>query len=569
MLPDVAPGVYAIILTQTLDGFVQNAVLPSLPYYAMQTMGANAWDISMFGAGMCVSQMLLCPFIGRLSDRIGRKKVLLSALFAQALFNFYQSTCVTVFQLVLARILIGCAMSSGPVEMAYILDYVDSDAALNPVLAIQKIMCSVGSLAGPFLARFFNPDEFPTLCYLLVGVNAINFVIGWFFWEDYVPETEPAEQQDVSKSLKKPMLAQEVIKEEESEMLDKEVSDDGLQDTWGFLNRTTLLLLLISIINSTAFQISDVNGAIYFKNYFSFNEEAQCDYMVVLQGATLLWTPLIPVLLGRLGEEVVCVWSSFASSIVVLNLVILQGVWWVPFFHAFMMVGLLGTALGFGYLNILQKKLSRDYLGAFFGLSNSMQSVGGTIAPLLGGLLYGFSNTGPYLITSGMFLFVGCLYWILTKVQKDVDEEDDEEEEDDVVAPLRGGMTRPMSMQTMSFATTNNLAVSLLAVDVSLYAEAYAAHQRQTWRERHKPGMPTLSTAPCLNGAMGRSQSGDFRNKHGSDHQILGRTDSGSQLRKPPRRVFSIEDFTSAKRTASDGELVKLGSRQRRFNLSP
>lgn len=557
VLPNVAAGVYAIILTQTLDGFVQNAVLPSLPYYAMQDMDANAWDISLFGSAMCVAQMLLCPFLGRLSDRIGRKKVLLSALAAQAAFNFYQSTCATVIQLVIARALVGLAMSGGPVEMAYILDYVDGDEGLNPVLAIQKIMCSFGSLAGPFLAQFFTPDQFPRLCYLLVAVNGINFIIGWFFWEDYTPEPETVEEKD-NIGFKKPLLeSDEIIKEEETSAADEISTDDGCEDGWKFLNSTTIMLLFISILNSTAFQVSDVNSAIYFKNYFYFDQTLQCKYMMVLQASTLLWTPLIPFLISKFGEEAICIFSAIGSAAIVFNLVLLQGVWWVPFMNAFLLVGLFGTAIGFGYLNILQKKLSRDYLGAFFGLSNSMQSIGGTIAPLMGGAIYGYSNIAPYFVSSVMFILVGVLYWILTKFRPDVDEEEYEEEEE-LVAPLKpGSMTRPMSMQTMSYSTSNNLAVNLLSVDVSLYAEAYAAHQRQTWRERRKPGMPTMSTAPCLVNVKSRS---------GSSGML--RTASGNSLKKPPKRVFSIEDLRNMGKHASDGELQRIGSRKHRFSTS-
>jgi hypothetical protein len=260
-----------------------------------------------------------------------------------------------------------------------------------------------------------------------------------------------------------------------------------------------------------------------------------------------------------------------------MNLVILQGVSWVPYFHAFMMVGFLGTALGFGYLNILQKKLSRDFLGAFFGLSNSMQSIGGTVAPLIGGALYGYSNTLPYYLTCVMFLFVGILYQILQARRDEVDEDEDEDDEE-FVAPLKPGtMTRPMSMQTMSYATSNNLAVNLLRADVSLYAEAYAAHQRQTWKQRRIEGrLGIVSTAPTLSldklqtmqPSMGRNQSGNFNfgrssslngmARSGSDGAVV-KVGSSGQLRKGVRN-FSIENLRSLNafpNSASEGDLQK------------
>jgi hypothetical protein len=249
-----------------------------------------------------------------------------------------------------------------------------------------------------------------------------------------------------------------------------------------------------------------------------------------------------------------------------------------------MMVGFLGTALGFGYLNILQKKLSRDCLGAFFGLSNSMQSIGGTVAPLVGGALYGYSNILPYFLTCIMFLLVGVFYLLLQWRRDEVDEDEDEDEEG-LFAPLKPGtMTRPMSMQTMSYATSNNLAVNLLRADVSLYAEAYAAHQRQTWKQRRKEGMATVSTAPTLSldnlqPGMERSQSGNFKFKQSSSMNnmprsgsagAMGKVGSSGALRKGVRN-FSIENLRNLNPfpvSSSDGDLQKIRAPTRRVSMS-
>merc|ERR1712190_33282 len=102
----------------------------------------------------------------------------------QACCNFYQSFASSVLMLIVARGLVGIAMGSGPVEMAYILDYVQGEDELNHVLAVQKIVCSVGALSGPMIAQYFPPDQFPNLCYALVVVNVMNFLIGLIFWQD-------------------------------------------------------------------------------------------------------------------------------------------------------------------------------------------------------------------------------------------------------------------------------------------------------------------------------------------------------------------------------------------------
>lgn len=93
-----------------------------------------------------------------------------------------------------------------------------------------------------------------------------------------------------------------------------------------------------------------------------------------------------------------------------MNFVDLMGVWWVPYLHAVIYQGLFSTLIGFGYLNILQKKLDKDAIGTFFGVSNSMNSVGGFLAPLVGGYIYGYNNFVPYCASSALAIVVGLIY---------------------------------------------------------------------------------------------------------------------------------------------------------------
>jgi MFS family permease len=504
-IEEVAPisaGVWAILLTQTLDAFVNTIVTPTMPYYAMNCLGATALDLASFTSAGSFGGMIASPVFGFISDRVGRKKVLLAALAFQGCCNFYQSTCTSVIQLVIARFLVGIAMGSGPVEMAYIIDYIEGDEQLNKVLAVQKVITSSGALLGPCVGVLFSSDQFPLLCYMLVAANAINFTLGSLLWHDKQEEepddVDPAEELDTvpgAPTYKSP--------------------EDSKAKS--IFNASTLTLLAISLVQTLSFQESDSNSAIYYKAYFNFTVSDQCNYSFVQQASTLLLTPVAMLLLRWLGCEIACVLGAIISGVFILNMWFFSGQAWVPYVHAVTVLGLLSTMMGFGYIGILQSKLSSQMQGLFFGVSNSMLSVGGMLAPLAGGYIYNIGKSDdeghsrmpwrvvPYFITSFGYILVTLLYLSLSfRKDKEMRVED---EDDPLTEPMLGstkivGMKPSMSAMSlagMAGGSGNNVAVKLMNADL----EVISAYKRMNRRERANSGgcgkgantMPVAATA--------------------------------------------------------------------------
>ena len=82
--PKPPQGFWVIWSTVALDQVVFGMIIPILPFLARK------YDLSAFGIGALVScyalaQFLIAPFLGGLSDRIGRKPILIVALFGSAL----------------------------------------------------------------------------------------------------------------------------------------------------------------------------------------------------------------------------------------------------------------------------------------------------------------------------------------------------------------------------------------------------------------------------------------------------------------------------------------------------
>ena len=263
-------GVYAIIVTQTLNALATMVVLPTLPFFAMK-LGASALEVSLMNSAYNLAQMFCSPLLGALSDRAGRKRVMLIGIFAQMLCNGFMTQSHTLMQLMLARMLVGAALSTGPVEMAYIMDFLQTEEELSRILALQRVMTSAGALAGPLVARTFDRLPFNSLCGGVVLINVINLTIGFFFWEDA--------------KIEKPKTLAD---------MDSEAAADSEERTFSenlymmLSNHFACALLAVSFIYALGFAIGDGPEMVFFKDRYSFGKDQACMFYLRLGSVPLV-----------------------------------------------------------------------------------------------------------------------------------------------------------------------------------------------------------------------------------------------------------------------------------------
>ena len=265
-------GVYAIIVTQTLNALATMVVLPTLPFFAMK-LGASALEVSLMNSAYNLAQMFCSPLLGALSDRAGRKRVMLIGIFAQMLCNGFMTQSHTLMQLMLARMLVGAALSTGPVEMAYIMDFLQTEEELSRILALQRVMTSAGALAGPLVARSFDRLPFNSLCGGVVLINVINLTIGFFLWEDV--------------KIEKP----KTLADMDSEAADAADSEERSfsENLYMMLsNHFACALLAVSFIYALGFAIGDGPEMVFFKDRYSFGKDQACMFYLLTNVATLV-----------------------------------------------------------------------------------------------------------------------------------------------------------------------------------------------------------------------------------------------------------------------------------------
>src|SRR5437899_6788368 len=112
-----------IFVTVFIDLIGFGIVIPVLPYYAEGTkFGATPSQVGLLFASYSIMQLVFAPVLGRLSDKYGRRPILLASLLGTALGFFILGFATTLWMLFLGRIIDGISGGNISTAQAYIAD---------------------------------------------------------------------------------------------------------------------------------------------------------------------------------------------------------------------------------------------------------------------------------------------------------------------------------------------------------------------------------------------------------------------------------------------------------------
>eukprot|EP00929_Paragymnodinium_shiwhaense_P100487 TRINITY_DN6283_c0_g1_i2.p1 TRINITY_DN6283_c0_g1~~TRINITY_DN6283_c0_g1_i2.p1 ORF type:complete len:496 (-),score=72.51 TRINITY_DN6283_c0_g1_i2:366-1853(-) len=168
--------VYFVIFLDTLNFGILFPLLPSIA----KSFGADAKGVGSLATAFSLAQLICTNFLGRASDKYGRRPVLLLSLFGTAVSSALTGAAWSLPVVLAARIINGASGASTGVANAYIADVTNFEE--RPIyLSYLSAANSLGIILGPALGGALSRFGFPTACYAAAGVAGVEFVLGIFF----------------------------------------------------------------------------------------------------------------------------------------------------------------------------------------------------------------------------------------------------------------------------------------------------------------------------------------------------------------------------------------------------
>lgn len=174
--------IYFIVLTVIIDSMGIGLILPVMPALIQEVSGGDLSGAALWGGvlatAFAVMQFLFGPTLGNLSDRFGRRLVLLTSLFFMVLDYLLMAFAWTIWLLLIGRLIGGITAATHSTANAYMADISKpEDKAAN--FGLIGAGFGIGFVFGPVLGGLLAEYGARAPFYAAALLAAANFVFGW------------------------------------------------------------------------------------------------------------------------------------------------------------------------------------------------------------------------------------------------------------------------------------------------------------------------------------------------------------------------------------------------------
>ncbi len=355
-------------------------VLPLLPFYA-DRFGATGTVIGLLVLSYAAVQLVLAPFWGWASDRVGRRPILLVGLVGSAVSYVIFAYAGSVAMLLLSRVLAGVVGANVPVAQAYIAD-ITRPGERAGAMGLIGAAFGLGFIFGPALGGilFTLSPEVPGLVAAVLCL--LNAVLAWFF----LPESLDPEDR-----------SRHAASRQATPTLPISARIRAIFDNPEF-GRVLALTFLFTV----AFATLHPTFSLFAARRFGMDERG-VGWVFAFMGtvSAIVQGGLVRILAPRLGEVLLVRVSSLFFA---AGLLVLAGAPSVPILY----LGVAILALGFGgtlpaLVSLLSQAAPPEVQGGSLGIGQSVGSLGRVCGPLMAGVLWDVMGMQwPYLVAAAI-----------------------------------------------------------------------------------------------------------------------------------------------------------------------
>jgi DHA1 family tetracycline resistance protein-like MFS transporter len=353
------PAIPFILITLLIDVMGFGLLLPVLPALVGEFTASRDAQTYWYGAMILtfgLTQFICAPILGALSDRFGRRPVLLGSIFGLGSMFLLSALATSLTGLLLARILGGVMAANFAVANAYVADLTAPENRARSFGMIGAAF-GIGYVVGPMLGGLLGSIDIRLPFYVAAGLSVANFLYGYFI----VPESLPPERRKPVAWRRATPIASLV----------------GLAR----LKSVGVLVAVIAVANLAQF-ILHGTWVLYTNFRFGWGpRETGLSLFVVGLMAAVVQGGLLGWLLRKFGERRVVV-AGLASGVIAYLAYGLTTVGWVM--YAIIFANLLAFAVGPALHAIVSKAADPGEQGVAMGSLTSLNSLMAVTAPFIG-----------------------------------------------------------------------------------------------------------------------------------------------------------------------------------------
>ena len=363
-------------------------IIPIMPEY-LDTFGVAGQALGTLIATFALAQFLFSPLSGQLSDKYGRKRLIIFGLIVFGLSQLVFGLAAELWILYLARFFSGLgAAFLIPPMMAFVADITTFEER-GKGMGLLGASMSLGFMVGPGFGGFLAEVSLQFPFYIAAAVAIIAAIISSIALPNVPP---PA-----------------VIAEVKRESLFKQMKRSTYTPYF-----VMLLVMLIFAFGLANFQSTI---ALYVDKKYNFTPK-EISVLITVGGfvGVIVQTFIINKLFKRFGEMKVILVNLLLSAAAMIGILFVNTFWTILIVSAvfFTAASLLRPAI-----NTLISKLAGDEQGYAAGMNNAYMSLGNMIGPAMAGILFDIDMSFPYIF--GTAILITCFFiantWSMKKQQ--------------------------------------------------------------------------------------------------------------------------------------------------------
>jgi DHA1 family multidrug resistance protein-like MFS transporter len=361
-------------------------VIPIIPFY-MENMGAGGTELGLLVASYAVMRLICAPIWGSLSDRVGRKPIMMIGIFGYGLTMVLFGLATNLWMLFIARMLSGILSSAtSPTTMAYIGDST-SEEDRGSGMGMLGAAAGLGTIFGPALGGFLAGDSLSIPFFIAGGMSILALILVAIF----LPESLPKAARQVST---------------------KKIHLPELRLWWQALSSPIGIMLVLAFLLTCGLMIFYGIFGLYALEKFGYGpEEVGIVFMMVGLVSAITQGTLTGPMTRRWGESAV-IKAGLLGSAIAFTLMAFADKYWSLMVTTGLFV--FATAILTPAVSALTSKRADTQQGMAMGLSNSFMSLGRIAGPLWAGFVFDINLILPYLsgAVTMLFGFIISLVWL-------------------------------------------------------------------------------------------------------------------------------------------------------------